>query len=77
MFEVDLSRLLGRKSFTVLYTLFCNKCKINTTTLTNLKVNAFAFFNTKYIKKLFKFLNTFLETLKKLILIKDYNRQAD
>jgi len=76
MFEVDLSRLLSGKSFTVLYTLSCNKYKVNTTTLTNLKVNAFAFFNTKCIKKLFKFLNTLLEILEKLILVKGYNRQA-
>ena len=76
MFEVNLSWLLGRKSFIVLYTLSCNKCKVNTTTLANLKANAFAFFNTKCAKKLFKFLNTLLETLKKLILVKGYNKQA-
>ena len=76
MFEVDLSRLLSRKSFTVLYTLSCNRCKVNTITLTNLKANAFAFFNTKCAEKLFEFLNTPLKTLKKLILVKGYNRQA-
>ena len=76
MFEVDLSRLLSRKSFTVLYSLFCNRCRVNTTTLANLKANAFALFDTKCAEKLFKFLNTFLETLKKLILIKGYNKQA-
>ena len=77
MFEVDLSRLLSEKSFTVLYTLFCNRCRVNTTILANLKVNTFTLFNTKCTKKLFEFLNTLLETLKKLILVKGYNKQAD
>ena len=76
MFEVDLSRLLSRKSFIVLYTLSCNRCRVNTTTLANLKANTFALFDTKCAKKLFKFLNTLLETLKKLILVKGYNRQT-
>ena len=76
MSKVDLSWLLGRKSFTVLYTLSCNKCKVNTTTLANLKANAFTLFNTKCAEKLFKFLNTFLETLKKPIPVKGYNKQA-
>ena len=76
MFEVDLSRLLGRKSFTVLYTLFYNRCRVNITALANLEANAFTLFNTKCAKKLFKFLNTLLETLKKPILIKGYNRHT-
>ena len=76
MFKVDLSRLLGRKSFTVLYTLFRNRCRVNTTTLANLKANAFALFNTKCAKKLFEFLNTLLEILEKPILVKGYNKQA-
>ena len=76
MFKVDLSRLLSKKSFTVLYTLFCNRCKVNTTTLANLEANAFALFNTKCAKKLSEFLNTLLEILEKLILVKGYNRQA-
>ena len=76
MFEVDLSRLLGRKSFTVLYTLFYNRCRVNITALANLEANAFTLFNTKSAKKLFEFLNTPLKTLEKLILVKGYNGQA-
>ena len=76
MFKVDLSQLLSRKSFIVLYTLSYNKYKVNTTTLANLKANAFTLFNTKCVKKLFEFLNTLLEILKKLILVKGYNEQA-
>ena len=76
MFEVDLSWLLGRKSFTVLYTLFCNRCRVNTTTLANLEANAFALFNTKCAEKLFEFLNTPLKTLEKPISVKGYNGQA-
>ena len=76
MFEVDLSRLLGRKSFTILYTLSRNRCKVNTTTLADLGANAFAFFDTKCAKKLFEFLNTPLKILERPILVKGYNRQA-
>ena len=76
MFKVDLSWLLSRKSFTILYTLSCNRCRVNTTTLANLKANAFALFNTKCAKKLFEFLNTLLKILEKLILVKGYNRQT-
>ena len=76
MSEVDLSRLLGGKSFTIPCTLSRNRCRVNTTTLANLEVNTFALFNTKCAKKLFEFLNTLLETLKKLILVKGYNGQA-
>ena len=76
MFKVDLSWLLGGKSFTILYTLSRNRCRVNTTTLANLEANAFALFNTKCAKKLFIFLNTLLEILEKSIPVKGYNRQA-
>jgi hypothetical protein len=75
MLEVNLSQLLSRKSFTVLYNLFCNRCRVNTTALANFRANAFTLLNTKCAKKLFKFLNTLLEMLKKLVLVKGYNRQ--
>ena len=74
MLEVNLSQLLGRKSFTIPCTLSCNKCKVNTTALANSRANTFALINTKYAKKLAKFLNTLLETLEHLVLIKGYNR---
>ncbi len=73
MLEVNLSRLLGRKSFTILYTLSRNRYKVNTTTLANSRANAYAFLNTKYAKKIAKFLHILVETLEKPILIKSYN----
>ena len=75
MLEVDLSQLLGEKSFTVLCTLFHNGYRVITTTLANSRVNAFALLNTKYVKKISKFLNTPMEMLEKPILVKGYNRQ--
>ena len=74
MSKVDLSWLLGRKSFTILYTLSCNGCRVNTTTLANSRANAFALLNTKCTRKISKFLNTLLETLERPIPIKGYNR---
>jgi len=76
MLEVDLSRLLGRKGFTTLYTLYRNRCRVNTTALANTKANAFTLFNTKCARKISKFLNTLLETLKQLVPVRGYNRQA-
>jgi hypothetical protein len=75
MSKVDLSWLLSRKSFTVLCTLSCNKCRVNTTALANLRANAFVLLNTRCAKKISEFLNTLLETLETLILVKGYNRQ--
>jgi len=76
MLEVDLSRLLGGKGFTTLYTLYCNRCRVNTTILADIRANAFALLNTKCTRKISKFLNTLLETLKRLVPIRGYNRQA-
>jgi len=76
MLEVDLSRLLGGKGFTTLYTLYRNRCRVNTAALTNTRTNAFALLNTKCARKIFKFLNTLLETLKRPVPIRGYNRQA-
>jgi hypothetical protein len=75
MSKVDLSWLLSRKSFTVLCTLSCNRYKVNTTALANLGANAFVLLNTRCAKKIFEFLNTLLETLETLILVKKYNKQ--
>ena len=58
----------------MLYTLLYNGCRVNTTTLANSRANAFALLNTKYTKKISKFLNTPLETLERPILVKGYNR---
>ena len=67
--------MLGGKSFTILCTLFHNGYRVTTTTLANSRVNAFALLNTKYVKKISKFLNTPMETLEKPILVKGYNGQ--
>jgi hypothetical protein len=75
MLEVNLSQLLGGKSFTMLCTLFRNRYRVTTTALANSRANAFALLNTKCAKKITKFLNTPIETLEKLILIKGYDRQ--
>ncbi len=73
MLEVDLSCLLGRKSFTILYTLSCNRYRVNTIILANFKVNAYGFLNTKCAKKIVKFLHILVKTLERPILIKGYN----
>jgi hypothetical protein len=75
MSEVNLSQLLDRKSFTVLYTLFHNRYRVTTTVLADSGTNAFAPLDTKCIKKISEFLNTSIETLKKLISVKGYNGQ--
>ena len=75
MSKVDLSQLLGGKSFTILCTLLHNGYRVTTTALANSRANAFALLNTKYAKKISEFLNTPMETLEKLILVKGYNRQ--
>jgi hypothetical protein len=75
--EVDLSQLLDKKSFTILCTLFCNRYRVITTVLANSRANAFTLLDTKCTKKISKFLNTFIETLKKPISVKGYNRQIE
>ena len=75
MLEVDLSQLLGGKSFTMPCALFRNGYRVTTTALANFRANAFALLNTKCVKKISKFLNTSIETLEKLILVKGYNGQ--
>jgi hypothetical protein len=75
MLKVDLSWLLGRKSFTVLCTLSRNRCRVNTTALANSRANAFVLLDTRCAKKISEFLNTLLETLERLVLVKGYNKQ--
>ena len=43
--------------------------------MANTKANAFALLNTKCAKKISKFLNTLLEALERLVLVKGYNKQ--
>jgi hypothetical protein len=75
MSKVDLSWLIGGKSFTVLCTLSWNGCRVTTTALANTRANTFALLDTKCVRKVSEFLNTLLETLERLVSIKGYNRQ--
>jgi hypothetical protein len=75
MSEVDLSWLMGGKSFTVLCILLHNGCRVNTTALADSRANAFALLDTKCAKGISKFLNTLMEALEKLVPVKGYNRQ--
>ena len=67
--------MLGRKSFTIPYTLSHNRYGVNTTTLADSRANAFALLDTEYARKISEFLNTLLKTLEKPIPIKGYNGQ--
>ena len=58
---------MGRKSFIVPYTLSYNRYRVKTTTLANIGVNTFILLNTKYTKKLSKFLGTLFKTLNLLV----------
>jgi hypothetical protein len=75
--EVNLSQLLDRKSFTILYTLSCNRYRVKTTALADSRTNTFVFLDTKCTKKISEFLNNLLETLERPVLVKGYNRQID
>jgi len=75
MLEVNLSWLISRKSFTISCTLSRNRCRVNTTTLTNSRATAFTLLNTKYAKKISEFLNTLIEVLERPVLVKGYNGQ--
>ena len=75
MLEVDLSQLLGGKSFTIPCTLFHNGYGVTTTALADSGANAFALLDTKCAKKISEFLNTPMEMLEKAILVKGYDGQ--
>jgi hypothetical protein len=75
MSEVDLSQLLGGKSFTVPCTLFRNGYGVTTTALADSGANAFALLDTKCANKIAEFLNTPMETLDRPIPLKGYDGQ--
>ena len=75
MLEVDLSRLMGGKSFTIPCTLSRNGCGVNTTALTDSGANAFTLLDTKCAKKISEFLNTPIEVLERPVPVKGYNGQ--
>ena len=74
--EVNLSQLLDRKSFTILYILSCNRYRVKTTALADSRANVFTLLNTKCIQKLSEFLNQFFKTLEQSVSVKEYNRQV-
>src|SRR5271154_2125226 len=63
MLEVDLSWLIGGKSFTIPCNLSRNGYRVKTTTLADFRANAFTLLNTKCAQKISKFLNTLFEKL--------------
>ena len=63
MTEVDLSRLMGGKSFVVHCTLSRNGYGVETTALADTGANAFALVDTKCATKLAEFLNIPVEPL--------------
>ena len=76
MLYIDLSRLVGGRSYTILCTLFRNGYQVLTSTLADLEVNAFTLINTKCAVKLADFLNAPLEKLPTPIPIYRYNKQV-
>src|SRR5271167_2702613 len=76
MSEVDLSRLMGGKSFTIHCTLSRNGYGVKTTALADSGANAFTLLNAKCAQKISKFLNTPFEQLERPIPVKGYNGQA-
>jgi predicted aspartyl protease len=75
MTEVDLSRLLGGKSFTIPCTLYRNGYGVNTTALADTGANAFTLLDTKCAKKISEFLNTPIEALEGPVPVRGYNGQ--
>src|SRR6266705_6160824 len=55
---INLSWLVSKRNCTIPYTLFRNRYQILTSTLADLKINAFTLINTKCIIKLTDLLNT-------------------
>ena len=54
---MNLSQLINKKYFIVLYTVSQNGYRVNTTVLINTRTNGFTFINTAYIINTAKFLN--------------------
>ena len=71
---INLGRLISGKSYTILYTLFCNRYQVLIFALANIKINAFTLIDTQYAIKLTDFLNIPIEDLPKPIPIYKYNR---
>jgi hypothetical protein len=76
MSEVDLSRLIGGKSFTIPCILSRNGYGVKTTALADSGANAFTLLDAKCAQKISKFLNTPFEKLERPIPVKGYNGQT-
>jgi len=76
MLYINLGWLVGGRSCTISYTLFCNRYQVLTSALANLGANTFTLINIKCAVKLANFLNAPLEELPKPIPIYRYNRQV-
>ena len=73
MTEVDLSQLMGGKSFVVHCTLSRNRYGVETTALADTRANDFALVDTKCATKLAEFLNIPVEPLPRPIPVKGYD----
>ena len=73
MLDIDLSWLVGGRSYTIPCSVFCNRYQVSISILADTRANAFILINSLYAKKLFEFLNTLIERLPKPILVYSYN----
>jgi len=58
MSNIDLSQLVGGKSYFILYTIFRNRFQVFSSALANIRANAFALIDTKCARKLSEYLAT-------------------
>jgi len=77
MLDINLGRLVSRRSCTILYTLFRNRYQVLTSALANSGANAFALIDTQCAVKLANFLNIPIKELPKLIPIRGYNGRIE
>jgi predicted aspartyl protease len=73
MSEVDLSRLMGGKSFTVSCIVTRNRKEVTATALADTGANAFVLVDAKYAARLSEFLNIPCESLPRQIPVKGYD----
>ena len=73
MSVVDLGRLVGGKSCSILCTIFCNRFQVFSSALADTRANAFTLINSKCVRKLFKYLATPFKKLLKPIQVRGYD----
>jgi transposase InsO family protein len=76
MTDIDLSRLMGGKSFTIPCTLSCNGYRVTTSALTDTGANAFTLIDTQCAKKISEFTGASFETLKEPVGVKGFDGRA-